>query len=190
MRFRWYKIIWIWKILDSIFWKWKKIRFCLKFWNFCFNSSPKIGLFSRKKRFPDLAENWLIWGSDDIKLFKFGKFWIPFFQNGKKSNFVPKIGGFGRQKRFSDLAENWLIWGSDDIKLFKFGTFWISFFPIGKKSDLLSNFEILSQIPYGEQRFFFGLYKSYWNSTPASLARTVLKLCALNNKKCGSRMCT
>ena len=115
---------------------------------------PKIGGFGDPKRFSDLAQNWLIWGSDDIKLFKFGKFWIPFFQNGKKSNFVPKIGGFGRQKRFSDLAENLLIWGSDDMKSSKFGTFWIPFFPTGKKSDLLSNFEILSQIPDGEQRFF------------------------------------
>ena len=85
-----------------------------------------------------------------------------------------KSWGFGDPKRFSDLAENWLILGSDDIKLFKFGTFWISFFPTGKKSDLLSNLEILSQIPYGEERFFSGLYKSCWNSTRASLVMTTL----------------
>ena len=130
----------------------------------------------------------LTWSSGGINIFKLGKFWISVFTIGKKSDFVPKIGGFGGQKRFPDLAENWLIWGSDDIKLFEFGTFWIPFFPTGKKSDLLSNFEILSQIPYGEERFFSGLYKSCWNSTRASLARTVLKLCALNNKKCGSRV--
>ena len=59
------------------------------------------------------------------------------------------------QKRFSDFAQNFVRWSSGRINLFVFGKFWIPFFPIGKKSELVWNFEILAQNPYGEQPFFW-----------------------------------
>ena len=84
MRFKQYKFIQIWNIPISDFSNWKKIRFTLK------NS-----IFGGQKRFSDLAQNWLIWGSDDIKLLKFGTFRIPIFPIGKKSNLVFSFGKFG-----------------------------------------------------------------------------------------------
>ena len=84
MGFRQYKFIQIWNIPISDFSNWKKIRFTLK------NST-----FGGQKRFPDLAQNWLIWGSDNINLLNFGTFRIPIFPIGKKSNLVFSFGNFG-----------------------------------------------------------------------------------------------
>ena len=101
------------------------------------------------------------------------------------------------QKRFSDFAQNFLRWSSSRINLFKFGKFWIPIFPIGKKSNFVWNFFSKSlwgaEFLMGTSHFFNILMGSripYADEpkSAASLARTVLKLCAPNSKKCGSRV--
>ena len=149
MEFRWDKFICIWKILDSIFSNWKKIRISLKFWNFGSKSLWGAAIFLREKRFSDFAQNWLICTSENIKFIKMCNIPDSSFSNWKNIRISLKFWNFAskslwgaaiflRKKRFSDFAQNWLICSSDDINLLKFGTFRIPVFPIGKMSILSS----------------------------------------------------
>ena len=157
----------------------------------------------RSKRFSDFSQNFVRWGSSEIKLFNFGKFRIPIFPIGKKSDFVSNFRNFWSKSPLVgvtffvkiDVAQNFLRCSSSDINLSYFWIFRFPIFPIGKKSDFVSNFRnfwsksqflgviFLVKIRISRRHLFFQNhnFKEVQNShfkeaTRSSLARAVASL--------------